>query len=37
MARKSYKDIEGEMEDFEAVQEENSEDEESIPDVIEHV
>ena len=37
MARKSYKDIEGEMEDYEPVEEENSEDEESIPDVIEHV
>ena len=37
MARKSYKDIEGEMEDYEAVEEENSEDEESIPDVVEHV
>ena len=37
MARKSYKDIEGEMEDYEPVEEENSEDEESIPDIIEHV
>ena len=27
MARKSYKDIEGEMEDYEPVEEENSEDE----------
>lgn len=37
MARKSYKDIEGEMEDYEPVEEENSEDEQSIPDVVEHV
>ena len=37
MARKSYKDIEGEMEDYEPVEEERSEDEESIPDVVEHV
>ena len=37
MARKSYKDIEGEMEDYEPVEEEKSEDEESIPDVVEHV
>jgi hypothetical protein len=37
LSRKSYKDIEGEMEDYEPVEEENSEDEESIPDVAECV